>query len=130
MIRASRYRRVSLLVLACYLASGTTGALVHEHLHHHGHDHAHAAGLDHCHEHHAEHAHEALPDHDHEQDEPALHADDCVVCRLAGQRTTPLATVDPPARVGQCQTLTVLAASSPALWLPGIAQPRAPPALG
>ncbi len=129
MLRSLRYRRLSLLVLAAYLAAGTLGMLWHEHVHGHAAC-CPAAHSEHDHDHdHAERGEQAaLADHDHHGKHSKLHDDDCAVCQQAGVRT--LVALQAPAAIAckLCRQIAPRAIASPALATPGIFHPRAPPA--
>ena len=122
MRRASRNRLTTLVVLASFLAANTLSGLLH--------DHPAEADGDHacCHQHsggegdHDEGATGARSRHD-----TALHDDDCIACRFAGQRSL---SVDVEHADHFCQLSIKLVAApcdSPAVTLARTAHSRAPP---
>jgi len=122
---ATRSRRLTLLVLAAYLAAHTLGALWHERLH------AHAGPAACCHAHdHAAHAHPAKSEGtaaNGELNNAGAHDHSCVVCRIAGQPVV-------PATVAVVEVSTAISpdslpcpAAAPRTLAVRLAQSRAPP---
>lgn len=118
---AKRFRRLTLLVLVAYLAAGTLGMLLHEHVH------AHSATETCCHDH-ACHSQSAA-----ETESPALastttHDHDCAVCRVTGQPVVAAiaVTVELSARVAP--DALPCPAAAPRSLAARLAQSRAPPA--
>lgn len=138
---AKRTRRLTLLVLAAYLAANTLGVLWHERLH------AHAPDVACCHadaEHtHAGHTHasHARARHDHPglrfptpQDDSAgsfiaadTHDHNCVVCRVVGQPVVAAVVVELARSTAITADLALSPAAAPRSLSARLAQSRAPP---
>jgi hypothetical protein len=121
---AARTRRISLLVLAAYLAAQTLGAVLHERLH------VHAGDSACCHTH-------AAQDHSQRCERPAdpagdlnglpSHDDGCVVCRIAGQKVLPAVAATADVSAGVYPDLIPSPAAAPRTIAARLAQSRAPP---
>ena len=123
---ATRSRRMTLLVLAAYLAAHTLGALWHEQLH------AHAGDSACCHGHdHPGHAHPAKSDRTAANRELGAASQDhhCVVCRIAGQPIVPATAAATEVSADVCSDALPCPAAAPRTIAVRLAQSRAPPTL-
>lgn len=121
---ATRSRRMTLLVLAAYLAAHTLGALWHEQLH------AHAGAEACCHAHdHSAHAHPAKPDRAAANGELNAATQDhaCVVCRIAGQPIVPASATAVEVSTAISPDSLPFPAAAPRTLAVRLAHSRAPP---
>jgi hypothetical protein len=123
-------RRLTLLVLAAYVAAHTLGAVLHEHLHVHAgdqvcchaHDHAHAGQR-----HSPDTASERTDDSAGELNGLPAHDDGCIVCRIAGQKVLPALAIATDVSAGVCPDLIPSPAALPRTIAARLAHSRAPP---
>ncbi len=121
---ATRSRRMTLLVLAAYLAAHTLGAPWHEQLH------AQAGDETCCHGHdHAGRAHPAKSDGTAANGELGATSQDhfCIVCRLAGQPIVPATAAATEVSADVCSDALPCPAAAPRTLAGRLAQSRAPP---
>jgi hypothetical protein len=112
-------RRLTLVVLAAYLAVNSLGTLLHERLH------AHESAESCCHAHDG-HPHSPAPD-SAAPDLQASHAHDCVVCRVTGQPVVPSVAVAVELSAIVSPDSLPCPAAAPRSLAARLAQSRAPP---
>lgn len=142
MLRASRSRTATLLVLAAYFAAHTLGALLHEQLHEH------AAGTVCCHSHdghgndgHSHHRHLGHGNRPSQHDTDRTPSDGlniagramshdhaCIVCRLSGQPVVSTASAAIELSAELCLAAIETHFTAPHTTSVRISQSRAPPA--
>jgi len=124
---AKRSRRLTLLVLVAYLAAGTLGMLLHEHVH------AHATADACCHSHDGTtHSHGPGSAPADDQSGPRLlgtsSAHYCFICRVTGQPVVAAIAVSVEVSASVTPDLLPSPAAAPRSLAARLAQSRAPPA--
>jgi hypothetical protein len=124
-------RRITLLVLAAYVAAHTLGTVLHEHLHVHAGDQVCCHAHDHSHAGHQHAPHGAAAERTADPNGvlnglPTLD-EGCIVCRIAGQKVLPAVAVTTDASAGICPDAIPAPAAMPRTIAARLAHSRAPP---